>query len=107
MDLGDAHLEPSLDRICAFHINPRGPHSLSTFWEYENEVKADSLEAKLHGLHRLKEFDVALARRFKLKPERLDKYRRCASCFLPAATLNSGEKTARTEKSFAGAAPRF
>ncbi len=88
-------LEPSIDRVSVFHISRRGPHAMSNFWEYENEAKAENseLERKLALLPALKEFDADLARRFALKPERLDKYRRCASCFLrlpqpiPASSL--------------------
>jgi len=84
VDLGDAFLEPSLDRIFAFHISGRGLHSASTFWEYENEIKTEGegLEAKLEHLDELLDFDKKLGRKFSLKPERLDKYHRCASCFL-------------------------
>ena len=84
VDLDGGALEPSIDRISVFHISRRGPHTLSNFWEYENEAKTEdgALEGKLALLPDLKRFDAALARRFDLKPERLDKYRRCASCFL-------------------------
>jgi len=84
VELDGGALEPSIDRVSVFHISRRGPHTLSNFWEYENEAKAEGseLEPKLALLPDLKEFDAALARRFNLKPERLDKYRRCASCFL-------------------------
>jgi hypothetical protein len=84
VDLGDAFLEPSVDRLVAFHVNKRGLHAVSTFWEYENEVKSDgeSLETKLEHLEELAKFDRALVKKFDLKPERLDKYHRCASCFL-------------------------
>ncbi len=84
VDLGDAFLEPSLDRLVAFHINRSGPHAVSTFWEYENEIKAEGkgLRAKLKHVPDLLEFDRQLARRFDLRPERLDKYHRCASLFL-------------------------
>jgi hypothetical protein len=82
---GNAFLEPSLDRVMAFHINKAGLHPLSTFWEYENEVKAEgkNLEAKLKHIPDLLEFDEKLCRRFDLKPEPLDKYHRCTSIFLP------------------------
>ncbi len=85
VELGDAFLEPSLDRIFAFHIGPRGPHPLSTFCEYENEVKAPGgdLWAKLEKVDELLKFDTRLARRFDLRPEPLDKYHRCASFFQP------------------------
>jgi hypothetical protein len=84
VDLGDAILEPSIDRIFAFHINKTGLHSLSTFWEYENEVKTPKGDpsAKLEHVRELAKFDAQVAKRFKLKPERLDKYHRCASCFV-------------------------
>jgi len=85
VELKGGFLEPSIDFISVFHISRTGPHALSTFCEYENEAKADDggLTAKLAMLPRLKAFDAALAKRFELKPERLDKYRRSASCFLP------------------------
>lgn len=84
VDLGSAFLEPSLDRIFAFHISGRGLFSASTFWEYENEIKSDheGLENKLDHIDELLDFDKALSRKFSLKTERLDKYHRCASCFL-------------------------
>ncbi len=81
--VGAAFLEPSLDRIFAFHINKGGLHPLSTFWEYENEIKApaQSLDAKITHLPDLLEFDRKLCKRFDLKPEPLDKYHRCSSIF--------------------------
>lgn len=84
VELEGGHLEPSVDRVSVFHINRVGPHSMSTFWEYENEVKTEdgNLESKLALIPRLKKFDADLAERFDLVSERLDKYRRCASCFL-------------------------
>ena len=84
VDLGPAFLEPSLDRLFAFHINAKGPHALSTFWEYENEIKTENedLDAKLEFLPELVRFNKALSKEFALKIERLDKYHRCASCFL-------------------------
>ena len=81
---GRAFLEPSLDRIFAFHIAPSGLHPLSTFWEYENEIKSpdeDILE-KLDHIRALRAFDRRLAERFSLQAERLDKYHRCTNCFL-------------------------
>ncbi len=83
VDLGSAVLEPSLDRLFAFHVGKDGPHPLSTFCEYENEIKAPDgdLDAKLAHLDELIDFDEKLAKRFDLKPEPLDKYHRCASCF--------------------------
>lgn len=83
VDMGSAYLEPSLDRVFAFHVGKRGPHPLSTFCEYENEVKSASgeLGPKLKRLDRLLDFDAALARRFRLPKEPLDKYHRCASFF--------------------------
>ncbi|MHB2026072.1 MAG: CYTH domain-containing protein [Elusimicrobiota bacterium] len=85
VDLGSAFLEPSLDRLFAFHISRSGPHALSTFWEYENEIKTkdEDAESKLELLDDLREFDAALSRKFDLRPERIDKYHRCASYFLP------------------------
>lgn len=84
VDLGSAFLEPSLDRLFAFHINRSGLHSLSTFCEYENEIKAEkgALKDKLEHLDDLIKFDKEISKRFDLRPERLDKYHRCASCFM-------------------------
>ena len=84
LDLGSAFLEPSLDRISAFHIAKRGLHALSTFCEFENEIKAGdgSLEAKLEHMDELLEFNDEIQDEFELRPERLDKYRRCASFFV-------------------------
>ncbi|MBI3553622.1 MAG: CYTH domain-containing protein [Elusimicrobia bacterium] len=84
VDEGPAFLEPSLDHIFAFHVSPSGIHSVSTFWEYENEVKTEGegLEAKIEHIPELLKFDRGLAKKFDLRPERLDKYHRCASCFL-------------------------
>lgn len=87
VDLGDAYLEPSVDHLFAFHVNRDGLHAISTFWEYENELKTEGedLEAKLEHLDELQRFDKELARKFALKPEKLDKYHRCASYFLKLA----------------------
>jgi len=84
IELDDAFLEPSLDRLCAFHIRPSGLHPLSTFWEYENEIKAEgeSIGRKLERLRQLRRFDERLARRFDLPFEKLDKYHRCAAHFI-------------------------
>ncbi len=84
VDLGSAFLEPSLDKIFAFHIAKKGLHPLSTFCEFENEIKAGdgSLEAKLEHLDDLLEFNATVERNFDLKREPLDKYHRCASFFL-------------------------
>ncbi len=84
VELERGHLEPSVDRVSVFHINRMGPHGMSTFHEYEDEAKSDTddLDSKLALLPRLKKFDADLAERFDLVPERLDKYRRCASFFV-------------------------
>ena len=84
VDLGSAFLEPSVDRLFAFHINRSGPHSLSTFWEYENEIKTEGegLEAKIEHIKELIKFDSGISKKFKLRPEKLDKYHRLASCFV-------------------------
>ena len=85
VDLGRAKLEPSLDQVFTFHVNKAGLHPLSSFCEYENEVKAkdENLETKLDCLPELIKFDAMLARRFKLPYERFDKYHRCGSFFMP------------------------
>lgn len=84
VDLGEASLEPSLDRVFTFHISETGLHPLSSFCEYENEIKAPdgSLSRKLRHLNALVEFDRKLVRRFALRYERLDKYHRCGSFFI-------------------------
>lgn len=85
VDLGSAFLEPSIDRIFAFHINPAGLHPLSTFYEFENEIKAprNSLKAKLEHMPELLKYNDKILENFDLKPEKLDKYHRCTSIFLP------------------------
>ncbi|MDD5302112.1 MAG: CYTH domain-containing protein [Elusimicrobia bacterium] len=84
VDLGSAFLEPSLDRVSAFYIAKRGLHALSTFCEFENEIKAEggSLEDKLEHLDEMLDFNRALEKKFDLRREPLDKYHRCASFFL-------------------------
>ncbi len=84
VDLGSAFLEPSLDRVFAFHIAKKGLHPLSTFCEFENEIKAGdgSLEAKLEHLDDLLDFNKAVLKKFDLRREPLDKYHRCASFFV-------------------------
>lgn len=83
--LKSAFLEPSLDRVMAFRINKSGLHPLSTFWEYENEVKTkgQALDGKIAHVPDLLEFDRKLCEKFDLKSEPLDKYHRCTSIFLP------------------------
>lgn len=83
--LGPVFLEPSVDRVFAFHINKVGLHPLSTFWEYENEIKAEkgSWDKKIFHIPDLLEFDQKISKKFSLKPEPLDKYHRCTSIFLP------------------------
>lgn len=82
--LGSAFLEPSLDRVSAFYIAKRGLHALSTFCEFENEIKAEggSLEDKLEHLDDMLDFNEAVEKKFDLRREPLDKYHRCASFFL-------------------------
>lgn len=84
VNLGAAFLEPSIDHIFAFHINKAGLHPLSTFWEFENEIKASgrSLNEKLVHIPDLLEFNAELRDEFDLKTEPLDKYHRCTSIFL-------------------------
>ncbi len=91
VDLGGAFLEPSVDRVFAFHINKSGPHPLSTFYEFENEIKAvgSSLKSKMAHLGDLLKFNEKLGRKFRLHPEPLDKYHRCTSLFLPARRKRS------------------
>jgi hypothetical protein len=84
VDLGSAFLEPSLDKVYAFHIAKKGLHPLSTFCEFENEIKAGdgSLEAKLEHMDERLDFNAAVDKKFHLRREPLDKYHRCASFFL-------------------------
>lgn len=84
VDMGSAFLEPSLDRVSAFYIAKRGLHALSTFCEFENEIKADggSLKDKLEHMDELIDFNRAVEKKFDLRREPLDKYHRCASFFL-------------------------
>ena len=84
VDLGSAFLDPSLDRVFAVHIAKKGLHPLSTFCEFENEIKAGdgTLEAKLEHLDELLDFNKALQKKFDLRREPLDKYHRCASFFV-------------------------
>jgi len=84
VDLGSAFLEPSLDRVYAFHIAKKGLHPLSTFCEFENEIKAGGgpLEAKIEHLDEMHEFNAEVEKRFDLRREPLDKYHRCASFFV-------------------------
>ena len=84
VQLGKCALEPSLDHICAFHINRNSFHSASNFWEYENEVKSgnNDLEAKLSHVDDLLEFDGELAKKFQLYSETMDKYHRILTCFI-------------------------
>ncbi len=84
LDLGSAFLEPSLDRVSAFHIAKKGLHSLSTFCEFENEIKAGdgSLRAKLEHMDDMLEFNEEVEDEFELRREPLDKYHRCASFFV-------------------------
>lgn len=88
LKLGAGFLEPSLDQICAFHIRPQGLHPLATFWEYENEIKSEDFHFKVQHIADLRRFDAALARRFDLPGERLDKYHRCAAVLGPKTTPN-------------------
>lgn len=84
VQLGKCALEPSLDHISAFHINRDSFHSVSNFWEYENEVKSadNDLDAKLSKVDNLLEFDAELDKKFQLHPESMDKYHRILSCFI-------------------------
>ena len=85
--LKEGFLEPSLDKLCAFHIRPAGLHPLSTFWEFENEIKSEDIAFKLEHIGELRRFDSRLARRFDLPAEKLDKYHRCAAHFRTTAAV--------------------
>ncbi|MCM2266243.1 MAG: CYTH domain-containing protein [Elusimicrobiales bacterium] len=86
VDMGKVALEPSLDHISAFHINRGSFHSLSNFWEYENEIKSEEndLAAKVSKLDTMMDFDAELAEKFSLHAEPMDKYHRVMSCFMKA-----------------------
>lgn len=86
LEMGNVYLEPSLDRIFAFHVGRGGVHPLSTFCEYENEVKAKRgyEDDKLDHIEDLLAFDARLAASFDMPHEPLDKYHRCASFFVRA-----------------------
>lgn len=90
VQMGKVAMEPSLDHLNAFHINNGSFHSLSNFWEYENEIKSKNkdLKSKLSKLDALLEFDENLAKKVDLYPEVMDKYHRILSCF-----IKSGIKT--------------
>jgi len=77
-------LEPSLDRCFTFFMGKDGIHPIGVFCEMETEIKADkrSLEQKLEDLDSLFDFDSHVANKFKLSPERIDKYQRCTRFFL-------------------------
>lgn len=96
VDLDSGYLEPSVDHLLAFHINPDGLHTASSFWEYENEIKTDDedFESKIEHIPALLDFDRSLAKKFDLKVERLDKYHRCASCFLALPKRGEAHKPA-------------
>lgn len=87
LEMGRVFLEPSLDRVFAFHVGRGGVHPLSSFCEYENEVKSDRgwEEEKLENIKALLAFDARLAASFDMPPEPLDKYHRCASFFVRRA----------------------
>lgn len=82
VELDGCTLTPSIDRLCAFRVEGRGPLALSTFWEYEDQADAEDLDGLLAALPALQSFDRALAEGFGLRPEPLDKYRRSASGLL-------------------------
>jgi len=84
VQMGKGALEPSLDHISAFHIKTGSFHSVSNFWEYENELKSkeNDLGAKLDRIDSLLEFDGKLGKKFPMHPEPMDKYHRVLSCFM-------------------------
>lgn len=81
---GNVYLEPSIDQLSAFHINENSFHSLSNFWEYENEIKSEKedLQAKISKLDKLLEFDEEVGKKIKFYQEDMDKYHRIMSCFI-------------------------
>ncbi len=82
VELDGCCLAPSVDRLSVFRVDGRGPLAMSTFWEYEDQADAEDLDSLLAALPALKAFDESLAKAFGLRPEPLDKYRRCASGLL-------------------------
>ncbi|NLH38864.1 MAG: CYTH domain-containing protein [Elusimicrobia bacterium] len=81
---GNVSLEPSLDHISAFHINKDTFHSLSNFWEYENEIKSKDkdLKNKILNINKILKFDSTLSKKFLMQTEVMDKYHRVLSCFM-------------------------
>ncbi|UPT72765.1 MAG: CYTH domain-containing protein [Elusimicrobiota bacterium] len=82
VELGEASLAPSIDRLCVFRVDRAGPLAMSTLWEYENQAAATDLAAKLAAVPAMRDFDAHLADEFDLSVEPLDKYRRCAGGLL-------------------------
>jgi inorganic triphosphatase YgiF len=80
----DVTFEPSIDQCMTISIDRKGIHPIATFFEVEVEVKSrnGSLAAKLDHLDDLTAFDRQMSKKFGLKPEKLDKYARCATYFL-------------------------
>ena len=83
VDLGDGFLELSLDKIFGFYTQKNKIHPLSTFCEYENEIKikTDSLKNKLKQVHQITEFNKKIVKKFGLMFEPQDKYHRSLSSF--------------------------
>ncbi|MCX7944679.1 MAG: CYTH domain-containing protein [Deltaproteobacteria bacterium] len=80
----DIYLEPSLDFLSAFHISKDSFHPMSSFYEYENEIKSrkNELLLKIKSIESLLEFEDDLNKRFKLIYELSDKYHRIMSYFV-------------------------
>lgn len=89
VELADASLAPSIDRLCVFRLDHPGPLAMSTLWEYENQAAATDLSAKLAAVPAMREFDAHLAEEFDLTVEPLDKYRRCAGGILARPALRA------------------
>ncbi len=81
---GKVILEPSLDKVYSFYVAHKRMHLMSTFCEYENEIKAkdNSLEEKLKNMPLLRRFNRKVLSKFDLPLEKKDKYHRCMSLFL-------------------------
>jgi len=82
VELAQASLAPSIDRLCVFRLDGAGPFAMSPLWEYENQAAATGLSDKLAAVPAMNEFDAQLASDFDLTHEPLDKYRRCAGGML-------------------------
>ncbi|MCX7958508.1 MAG: CYTH domain-containing protein [Deltaproteobacteria bacterium] len=80
----DIYLEPSLDFLSAFHINNNSFHPMSSFYEYENEIKSrkNSLLLKLKSIEHILEFEEEVHKKVRANYELTDKYHRIMKYFV-------------------------